>query len=132
MKPTFEPGIVREVVVTVTPDMCPAFDGVVVHPVYSTWSVAHHMEIAARKVLVDFLEEHEEGIGTHISVDHVAPCRVGRTVRIRAELVEVNQDHHVRVVCECCAFDGDRLLARGRQIQVVMTKDTLKRIIERS
>src|SRR3972149_5689572 len=112
MKPDFKPGIIREITVVVTPDMCPAFDGVIIHRVYSTWSAAHHFEIAARKVLVDFLEAHEEGVGSHLAVDHLAPCPVGRTVRVRAELVEVSNDHHPRVVRNVSAYDGDRLLAK--------------------
>lgn len=130
MKPGFEPGLVREVEITVTEAMCPSFDGVVVHRCYSTWSVVHHMEIAARRVLVDFLEEHEEGIGSHVSVDHLAPCKVGKTVKVVAKLVEVIQDHHTKVICDVSAFDGQRLLAKGKQIQIVMNKDILKRIID--
>ena len=132
MRTGFTPGIVRELLVPVTEDMCPAFDGVVVHRVYSTWSAAHHFEIAARKVLVDFLEDHEEGIGSFLSVEHLAPCPLGRTVRVRAELTEVTHDHHPRVVCEVTAYDGDRLLARGKQVQVVMKKEHLRRYLERS
>ncbi len=132
MKPGFKVGLVRELTVVVTPDMCPAFDGVVVHRVYSTWSVAHHFEIAARKVLVDFLEPQEEGIGSRLTVDHLALCPVERTVRIRAELVEVTNDHHPRVVCNVSAYDGERLLAKGTQVQVVMNKEQLQRYIERS
>jgi len=132
VKAGFEPGIVRSLELTVTPDMCPAFDGVVVHRVYSTWSVAHHFEIAARKVLVEFLEPHEEGVGSHVSVDHLAPCPVGGQVRVEAELVEVSRDRHIRVVCECRAFHDERLLARGKQIQVVMNKEHLKKYLERS
>jgi len=127
-----EPGLVREVCVTVTEDMCPAFDGVVVHRVYSTWSVAHHFELAARKVLAGFLESHEEGIGAHLSIDHVAPCPVGRSVRVVAKLVEVTTDTHPRVICDVNAYDGDRLLATGRQVQVVMDKVHLRRYIDRS
>ncbi len=129
MKPGFEPGIIREITVTVTEDMCPAFDGAIVHHLYSTWCVVHHMEIAARKILVDFLEDDEEGIGAHVSVDHLAPCRVGKTVRVRAELVEVAHD---RVVCEVTAYDGERLLAKGKQVQIVMNKEALAGMIERS
>jgi len=132
MKTGFEPGITRSLTLTVTPDMCPAFDGVVVHHVYSTWSVAHHFEIGARKVLVDFLEPHEEGVGSHVSVDHLAPCPVGGEVRVEATLVEVSRDRHIKVVCECRAFSGSRLLATGKQIQVVMDKEHLKRYLERS
>jgi len=132
MKYGFVPGIVREVSIRVTEDMCPAFDGVVIHRVYSTWSVAHHFEVAARKVLVDFLEPDEEAVGSHLSVDHLAPCPVGRTVRLRAELVEIGGGHHAKVVCEVEAYDGDRLLAKGKQIQVVMKREHLNRYIERS
>ena len=88
--------------------------------------------MAARKVLVEYLEEHEEGIGSHVSVDHLAPCGVGKTVRIRAELKEVIRDRHLRVVCDLAAYDGDRLLARGKQIQVVMNKQQLAHYLERS
>ncbi len=132
MKPGFNPGIIQEVAFRVREDMCPAFDGKVVHRVCSTWSVAHYFEIAARRVLVDFLDEHEEGVGSHVSVDHLAPCPVEREVRIRAELVEVHHGHHIRVVCNLSAFDGARLLARGRQVQVVMDKEHLARYLERA
>jgi acyl-coenzyme A thioesterase PaaI-like protein len=53
-------------------------------------------------------------------------------VRVVAELVEVQHDRHTRVVCEVSAFDGERLLARGRQVQVVMEKAHLRRYLERS
>ncbi len=132
MKAGFEPGLVRELTVEVTEAMCPAFDGVVVHRVYSTWSVAHHFELAARKVLVEYLEPHEEGIGSHLSIDHISPCPVGRTARVQAELIEVTKDRHPRVICDVSAYDGDRLLARGRQVQVVMNKEHLAQYIERS
>ena len=132
MKPGFVPGIVRELEFLVTDDMCPAFDGVVVHRCYSTWSVAYHFELAARKVLADFLDDDEEGIGSHVSVEHLAPCPVGRTVCVRAELKEIQDHRHRRVICDVTVFDGDRLLARGRQVQVVMNKAKLKEYIERS
>ncbi len=149
MKAGFEPGIVRELMFVVTEEMCPAFDGAVVHRCCSTWTVAHQFELAARMVLAAYLEDHEEGIGSHVTVDHKAPCPLGRTVRVRAELTEVSggrprraggsasrqagsAGHHPRVTCDVSAYDGDRLLATGKQVQVVMRKDHLKEYIERS
>ncbi len=129
MKPGFEPGITREVQVTVTPEMCPAFDGVVVHRVYSTWSMVHHMELAARKVLVDFLEDHEEGIGTRVCVDHKAPAVVGTLVTVRAELVKVRRNV---AICRVTAWDTDRLLGEGEQHQAVLTRDSLAKIMARA
>lgn len=131
MKPGLVRGLTREISIVVTEEMCPAFDGVVVHRVYSTWSVAHHFELAARKVLVDFLEPHEEGVGSHLSVDHLSPCPVGRTARIVAEVVELTDAHHPRLVCAVTAYQGEREFARGTQVQVVMNKEHLKRYIEK-
>ena len=129
MKPTLKVGNTAEVTALVTEAMCPAFDDVVVHRVYSTWSMAHHMELAARKVLAPHLDEHEEGIGSHISIDHLAPTPVGRTVRVVAEAVEIDDS---TVVCEICVYDGDRLVGQGRQIQRVLPKTKLKSLIERA
>ena len=129
MKPSLKIGNTAEVIVEVTQAMCPAFDGVVVHQLYSTWSMAHHMELAARKVLAPHLEEHEEGIGSHISIDHLALTPLGHTVRIVAEAVEVDNSS---VVCDVCAYDGDRLVGRGRQVQRVLPKRKLKSLIERA
>lgn len=109
--------------------MCPAFDGVIVHHVYSTWSMAHHMELAARKVLAPHLEDHEEGIGGHLSIDHIAPAVVGATIRIVATAISLEGD---RLTCEVTAWEGDTLLGRGQQVQRVLPKSVLERIIDRA
>ncbi|MHC4414111.1 MAG: thioesterase family protein [Planctomycetota bacterium] len=129
MKPSLEVGTRAEVTATVTEDMCPAFDEVVVHRVYSTWSMAHHMELAARMVLAPHLEEDQEGIGSHLSVDHLAPTPVGHTVRVVAEAIEVDE---TTVVCAVTAYDGDRLVGRGTQIQRVLPKKKLEALIHRA
>ncbi len=129
MKRGFEPGIAREIRVKVTDAMCPAFDGRIVHHVYSTWSMVHHMEVAARKVLVDYLDEDEEGIGSHVSADHHSPAVIGTWVTVRAELAEVR---HNRAVCRVTAWDGQRLLGEGKQVQVILKKVKLAQLIERS
>ncbi|MCG3136699.1 MAG: hypothetical protein HJJLKODD_00534 [Phycisphaerae bacterium] len=121
-------GNEAEVEVEVTPEMCPAFDGVVVHPIYSTWSLAHHMELAARQVLAPHLEEHEEGIGTHLSIDHLAPSPIGKRVRVVARCVEVDDR---RVICEINAYEGARHIGKGMQVQRVLPKTVLKALIER-
>ena len=135
MKPSLRPGNRAEHVITVTEDMCPAFDDIVVHRVYSTWSMAHHMEIAARKVLYPHLEEHEEGIGSHLSIDHLAPTPLGHQVRIVAEAVEIGP---TTLVCDVSAYHvrhegaGNRLVGRGRQVQRILPKSKLASLIQRA
>jgi len=128
MKPGLLPGVHAEIHVEVTEAMCPEFHGVLVHRVYSTWSLAHHMEVAARTVLAPYLDEDEEGLGTHLSVDHLSITPMGKTVRIRAECVEVGSH---RVVCSVQAFDGDRLIGHGQQVQRVLPKDVIRKLVER-
>ena len=129
MKSTLKIGNSAEVTALVTEEMCPAFDGIVVHKVYSTWSMAHHMELAARKVLAPHLDDHEEGIGSHLSIEHLSPTPLGQIVRVVAEAVEVDDR---KVICELHAYDGERLVGRGRQTQRVLPKKKLKSLIERA
>lgn len=133
MKPSLKVGNTAEHVITVTEDMCPAFDDVVVHRVYSTWSMAHHMEIAARKVLYPHLEDHEEGIGSHLSIDHLAPTPLGHRVRIVAEAVELGP---TTLVCDVAAYhlapSGEKLVGRGRQVQRILPRQKLEALIERA
>ena len=128
MKPGLKPGVEAEVSAVVTEDMCPAFDGVILHRLYSTWALAHHMELAARKVLAPHLEAHEEGIGSHLSIDHLAPTSVGKTVRVVATCTELNAS---KVVCELIAYEGERVVGRGKQVQRVFPKEVIQSLIER-
>ncbi len=128
MKPDLKPGVHAEVSAVVTEEMCPAFDGVIIHRVYSTWSLAHHMELAARKVLAPHLEPHEEGIGSHLSIDHLAPTPVGKTVRVVATCTELSSS---KVVCDVVAYEGERVVGRGKQVQRVFPKEVIQSLIER-
>ena len=84
-----EVGTVSEVSFVVTPEMRAGFEGQVVHDVLSTASMIVWMEWAARKIILPYLEPHEEGVGYEISVRHLAPAPVGATVTCRAILTEV-------------------------------------------
>ena len=128
MRRGLEVGAQAECSVEVTDDMCPAFDGVVVHRVYSTWALGHQMELAARRVLVPYLESHEEGMGIHLSVDHLSPAPVGCSVRVVAEVTEVTEN---QLVCRVRAYAGDRLVAQGRQVQRVLPKSVIREVIEK-
>jgi len=133
MRETMKIGCAASHEIVVDESMCPAFDGIIIHRVYSTWSLAHHMEIAARMVLVPHLEGHEEGIGSHLSIDHTSPVPVGHRVRIDATATEVDP---TRVVCLIRAYHvrpcGEHLVATGKQVQRVLPRSRLAAIIERA
>lgn len=126
MKPELKPGVTRDVSFVVTEAMCPAFDGVVVHHVCATWTLVHYMELAGRRVLVDFLEEAEEGVGSSVTCEHVAPAPVGSTVMVRATATRVTD----RVLdCDVICTRGDKVIARGTTGQRVFPRKVLKRIL---
>ena len=132
MKPSLQVGSEATLTIDVTEAMCPAFDGVVVHRVCSTWDMAHHMEVAARRVLVPHLNDDEEGIGAHLSIDHVAPAPVGSTITVCATAVEVDES---TLVCTVEAFDArheQTVLATGRQVQRILPRTALSDIMEQA
>ena len=51
-----EVGREETIEIIVTEDMFAAFEGEVVHPVYSTVAMTYHMEWVSRKIILPFLE----------------------------------------------------------------------------
>ncbi|RDI94888.1 thioesterase [Meiothermus sp. QL-1] len=99
------------------------------HPVYATYWMAKHMELAGRKIILPFLEEGEEGIGSRVSVDHLASALPGMRVRIVAEHLRT-EGNRVHVRCTAWNELGDRI-GEGYTEQVILPKDRLEQIFGR-
>lgn len=127
MKPGLTVGLRHELQFTVTPEMCPHFDGVRVHPVCATWTVVHYLELAGRRVLVPHLEQNEEGVGVHISIDHRSPAVVGSVVTAEAVVQAVSSR---RLECRVAALVGQRVIADGLFVQAVTGKEKLARLFD--
>jgi fluoroacetyl-CoA thioesterase len=89
-----------------------------IHPVYATYWIARHMEEAGRKVIVPFLEEADEGLGTAVTVRHLASALPGMRIEIIARHTGTERR---KIACECTATSelGD-LIATGSTEQVVL------------
>lgn len=126
MKPELKPGISRDVSFVVTEAMCPAFDGVVVHRVCATWTLVHYMELAGRRVLVEFLESDEEGVGSRVTCEHIGPAPIGAEVTVTATATRVTDRE---LDCDVvCTRDG-RIIATGMTGQRVFPRAVLNRIL---
>jgi fluoroacetyl-CoA thioesterase len=126
MKSGLTKGFAQEVKVTVTPDMFPNFDGSAIHPLYSTSTMVRHMEFAARKVILPFLEEHEEGMGISVDVQHLHPVPEGKEVTCIATFQEMIGK---RILCDVQVKCGSRLVGRGFVTQAILPKEDIQKNI---
>ena len=95
-----------------------------VHPVYATYTMARHFEEAGRMLLLRHLEDGEAGIGSSVSVEHLAPAWVGDAVAVTARCTQVRGN---RLTCACTAVDAaGRELGRGTTEQVVLPEAALE------
>lgn len=89
-----------------------------IHPVYATYWLAKHMEEAGRKIILPFLEEGEEGIGSAVTVKHRAPALIGMRVEVVARHISTKGS---KIFAECTAHNelGD-LVGTGSTEQHVL------------
>ncbi len=109
----------------VTPEMTVDFEELgKVHPVYATYWMTKHMELAGRKIILPFLEEGEDGIGHEVEVRHLASALPGMRVKIVAEHLRTEGN---RVYAACRAYNelGD-LIGEGRTTQVILPKEKIQ------
>ncbi|WP_044639841.1 thioesterase family protein [Risungbinella massiliensis] len=126
MKPGLLPGMKQEITITVEESMRPAFDEVVIHDVMSTVSMIYQMERVGRKMLVPYLEPHEEGAGYALDVCHTGIAVIGQEVTITAICTEVSDR---RLVCDVVARTVDNVVGEGTFTQAIFPKEKLTRKI---
>ena len=110
----------------VTPEMCATLDGNAIHPVYSTFWLCYHAEVAARRAIEAFFEDGENAIGGDLAVRHEAMCAVGDTVRIEATVIEVTAR---KIVCRIEAWSSRRRIASGHQTQILLRQETIDKLV---
>lgn len=128
MTALFQPGDEMRVEVRVTPDKLAKFGGQVVHPVYSTFALGQDAEWACRQFVLAMKDPGEEGVGSYLSVEHLAPALEGTQVTVTATLQSVIEN---RVRCSWTAHSADgRLLARGEQEQRIVSEQSFKALLQ--
>jgi fluoroacetyl-CoA thioesterase len=129
MKPGMKVGQTAVVEAIVTPEMFAQFEGKVVHPAYSTVFMVYHMEWASRKIILPYLEEHEEGIGGAVTVKHIAPTPEGETVTVTATLTELRDNV---VITKVEARNKERVIGVGEVKQVILPKQKIHEMLVRA
>ncbi len=118
-----QPGAEASVVVVVTPDMLATFEELgAVHPLYATWSMVRHMELACRKIILPFLLPEEDAVGHSVSVTHLAATAVGEQVTVRARLLRIDGR---RIICAVDAYNEHEKIGEGTQVQLLVLRTRL-------
>ncbi len=105
-----------------------AFNGVTIHDVCSTYALAREIEWSSRQFVLKMKEEDEEGIGTHLTIDHKGPAFVGELIEIEAVLTELNDNE---LICSITAKVKNRIVATGKTGQKVLKKTAIKEIFSK-
>jgi fluoroacetyl-CoA thioesterase len=126
MKNILKPGDITTYKWTVSEQDVAAFEGEVVHPVCSTFSLAREVEWTTRQFVLSAREEDEEGIGTHLTIDHKRPAFVGEEILIQGR-VEKIEGHHL--ICSFEAHVGTKLVAVGKTGQKILKKEKIDKLL---
>ena len=89
--------------------------------VYATPRMVSDVEYACRDMLLEHLDEGEDSVGAHVSIDHLAPTPIGLKVTIDVKVAEVDRR---KVVFEFSVKDPVEEVGRGRHVRFVV--DTAK------
>ena len=107
----------------VMPEDTARFEGEELHPVCSTFTLAREIEWSTRLFVLDMKDPDEEGVGTYLSINHVAPAHVGETLEIEARFESLVKNE---LICNYTVRVGTRVVATGKTGQKIFKKDHLK------
>lgn len=88
--------------------------------VFSTPSMISLMERTRTELTEPYLNENEQTVGTHVEVRHLAPTRIGQSVIMTAEIIEV-KGNKIRYALTAQNNDGAKIGAGTHWRSVIDT-----------
>lgn len=125
MSERLKPGEIKIFEKEVLPGDLAAFNNELVHEVYSTFALARDMEWSSRLILLEILEEDEEGIGTELQIKHLKPAFLGQKLTFEAS---VKKYKNKILDCEITVKCGKKIVATGFTQQKILNKKLLSKI----
>lgn len=117
MKPSLKGGIAFSKAVKIDEGRCISFMGRE-GMVYATPHMVSDVEYACRDWLVQHLDEGEDSVGAHVTIDHLAPTPLGLTVTIDVEIREVEK----RKVLFAFSVKDVEEVGRGTHVRFIVDK----------
>ena len=88
--------------------------------VYSTPSMVSDMEYTCRDLIMDHAEDDEDSVGTHVSVDHLAPTLLGMWVDVTATVTAVEGS---RINFDVEVHDTIEPVGHGQHVRFMINKE---------
>ena len=125
MKSSLKPGLSVRREVLVDQERCIGFMGKE-GAVYATPRMVSDVEYTCRDFLLEHLDDGEDSVGAHVSIDHLAATPMGLKVVIEAKIAEVDRR---KVTFEFTVHDPLEQCGRGKHVRfVVETAKTRERL----
>jgi fluoroacetyl-CoA thioesterase len=89
--------------------------------VFSTPAMIGLMELTCVELTQPYLDENEQTVGMHVDVRHMAPTKIGQSVTVTAELLEV-KDHKLRYAVSATNDRGVKIGEGTHRRAIINTK----------
>ena len=96
--------------------------------VYATPWMVRDIEETSRLLVGAHLDEGEESVGAHVSVDHLGATLLGMTVAVSVRVAEVDGR---RVTLDAEVHDGVDLVGKARHVRFVIDRERQRERLER-
>jgi fluoroacetyl-CoA thioesterase len=115
MKNGLLPGLVNKQTYVTTQEMRASQ---LASDVFSTPAMIGLMEGTCLRLVAPYLDENEQTVGIHVDVRHMAPTKIGQSVTVTAELLEV-KDKKMRFAVSA-VNDNDVKIGEGTHRRAVI------------
>jgi len=118
MKSTLKAGLSARREVVVDQERCIGFMGKE-GAVYATPRMVSDVEYTCRDYLLQHLDEGEDSVGTHVSIDHLAATPMGLKATVEIRIAEVDRR---KVTFEFTVHDPVEQVGRGKHVRFIVEK----------
>ncbi len=123
-----QPGLTREDTYTVEEEHSAKHVGSGASRVLATPWMILFMERTCHRCLAERLPAGYSSVGTAVDIRHLAPCRIGSTVQVRGEVLQIEGS---KVLFSVEAHQGETLIGSGKHERFIIDEQRfLKRINE--
>jgi predicted thioesterase len=118
MRPSLRPGLVSTVRYEVDDSRVMSFMGTELGT-YSTPNMLRDIERTCRTLALEHLDEGEDSVGAHVTLDHLGPTLKGMWVEVAAKIVGVDGR---RITFEVGVRDAIQEVGKARHVRFVVDK----------